>query len=138
MKGILLISHFDLASGTLNAAKLIFGDQLSQIEAIGLSMQDNAENFTNRLKVALARLDTGDGVIILADLLGGTPCNCAAPLIGGKIRMLTGLNLPLLLEVLCERQTSDFENIGNLLDRVRRSIQEYSTNEPDTEYNEII
>lgn len=58
MKGILLISHFDLASGTLNAAKLIFGDQLSQIEAIGLSMQDNAENFTNRLKVALARLDT--------------------------------------------------------------------------------
>ena len=75
MIGIVLISHGAFAQGLLNAASMLYGSE--QCSALGLEPADSPEEFQERLEKAVNEADMGDGVFILADLYGGTPCNRA-------------------------------------------------------------
>ncbi len=103
MIGVLLVSHGKMAEGVLDAAGMFVPD-MPQAEAVSLSPSDSPEEFAARLREALGRVDTGDGAVILADLKGGTPCNQAALLTGERVRLLAGMNLALVMEVLLGRE----------------------------------
>jgi mannose/fructose/sorbose-specific phosphotransferase system IIA component len=103
MIGIVLISHGDMAKGLISSAGMLAPDT-SQLSALGLWPEDNPDDFQKKLQDAVKEVDTGDGVFILADMLGGTPCNRAAYFIGEKVRLLTGLSLPMLYSLLTIRE----------------------------------
>ncbi|MCL1928612.1 MAG: PTS sugar transporter subunit IIA [Treponema sp.] len=107
MVGIILISHGDLAKGILSSASMLV-PQLENVTSLTLWPDDNPDEFQQKIEAAVKAADTGDGVFILADMLGGTPCNRAMYSIGDKVRMMTGLSLPMLYSLINIREeTSD-------------------------------
>jgi PTS system ascorbate-specific IIA component len=68
-----------------------------------------------RARAAAAKLDEGEGVLVLTDMFGATPCNVAARLLeDGRIEGVAGVSLPMLVRVLAGRR-------GSLGDAVRRA-----------------
>lgn len=70
MIGIVLISHDDFCVGMLHAAEMICGDLGGQIVTVGLAKDAPVETFDEALRRAVKTVDTGDGIVILADLAG--------------------------------------------------------------------
>lgn len=102
MIGKLILTHGGLARELLSAAQTISG-RLSAFEALSLDWNDGVDEARAQIAAALQRLDQGDGVLILTDMYGGTPCNVASlfhqP---GKVEILTGVNLPMVLRLACQ------------------------------------
>ncbi len=107
MKGILIVSHGKMAEGMVDSAKLFFGETVEQLDALCLKAEDSPEDFHTRVEEKIAQLDSGEGVIILADLLGGTPCNQSVALMSDKVDLIAGVNLSLLLELLGRRMSDE-------------------------------
>ncbi len=103
MIGIILASHGNFAEGLLQTSEWFFQDQ-KQLEALCLTPDTGPEVFTERLREAVARVDSGDGVLVLCDLLFGSPCNCSAAVVSDNVTVITGMNLGILLEVLGSRE----------------------------------
>lgn len=112
MKGILLISHGRMAEGMMDTISLFFGN-LEQTDYICLKKEDNPSDFKDAMEKKIQALDTGDGVLVLADMLGGTPCNQSAYFIQNSATVITGLNLPMLLTVMAARENIDFDQVMN-------------------------
>ena len=103
MIGVLAISHGKMAEGMLDAAHMFFGEDLPGVEALCFMSSDNPEDFDVKLKDAVARVNTGDGVIIFADLMGGTPANRSMYVLGDDVQVITGANMTMMLELLGTR-----------------------------------
>ena len=102
MIGKLILTHGGLARELLSAAQTISG-RLSNFEAVSLDWNDGLEEAKAQIAAALARLDEGQGVLILTDMYGGTPCNVATAFHQpGKVEILTGVNLPMVLRLACQ------------------------------------
>ncbi len=125
MIGVLLISHGNMASGIKNSLKLLFGSEIQQLNTLCLLESTNPDAFGEAIGNAIKDLDTGDGVVIFADLIGGTPCNQAFRYISSKTILIGGMNLPIIMEFLGDRlnnidiKTYDFES---LLDTGRSAL----------------
>jgi Phosphotransferase system, mannose/fructose-specific component IIA len=102
MKGVLLISHGEMAKGMYQTSQLFLQNE-PQYDYLALQAADSPDEFEEKLINKVYTLDTGDGVIIMADLLAGTPANRALKLAGEKITLIVGMNLPVLLSVLSNR-----------------------------------
>ena len=110
--GVVITGHGDFAVALLGAAELIVGPQVD-VEAVCLDPQDSPEIHAAALQAALARVESGAGVLVLTDLFGGTPANTAALALGrGAIAELCGVNLPMLLEVLTSRDESPLPTLA--------------------------
>ena len=107
MVSIVLASHGGCASGVLDAASMVFGD-LDGIEAVSLKPGESPEDFSARLRKAAAMADS-EQVLFLVDLWGGTPFNQACVLLEehSDWAIVTGLNLPMLIEASLARQASE-------------------------------
>ncbi|HZW13719.1 MAG TPA: PTS fructose transporter subunit IIA [Noviherbaspirillum sp.] len=104
MIGILLLTHEPLGSAFIEAATHVFRARPERMEAIDVRAdQDTAE--VNRLaQQAIARLDDGSGVLVITDVMGGTPSNCTLRLSNpGHIDVIAGISLPMLLRALTYR-----------------------------------
>jgi len=101
MIGRLILTHGGLARELLGAANVISG-HLSSFEALSLDWSDVFEEARAKVAAALERLDQGQGVLILTDMYGGTPCNIAMTFYQpGKVEVLTGVNLPMVVKLAC-------------------------------------
>ena len=125
MIGILLISHGNMASGISSSLKMFFGSEIPQLETLCLSEDTNLDTFGEEIGNKIKELDTGDGVVVFVDLIGGTPCNQAFRYISSKVVLIGGMNLPIIMEFLGHRldeidlNTFDF---NSLLDTGRSSL----------------
>ena len=86
----------------LDSSQLFFGEEIEQLKTLCLAKEETVEGFDLRIRQTLASLDEGQGVLVLCDLLGGTPANRCVILLseGQKIRVITGMNLGMLIEIL--------------------------------------
>lgn len=121
MIGIVLISHGNLAAGMLDSLHMFYGEELKQIDTLSLRLEDDPTKFGEKLDQKLNELDTGDGVFIVADMLGGTPCNQALMRLGDRVKVLAGMNLPLLMELLNERQFGSV-NLEHLVQTAKDAV----------------
>jgi len=102
MVGIVVISHGDMAKGAISSLDLIDPGQ-KQIAFLSVRPETNPDDFSKDLADVIHRVDMGDGVLILADLLGGTPCSSSIGMISSSTNVLTGFNLPMLLSAVTLR-----------------------------------
>lgn len=100
--GVLIISHDKIASALLNAVKQALGGDLPLPSAtVELEANADPELLVPKLKKVAKAMNQGDGVLVLTDLFGSTPSNIAHNIQDCQnIRIVTGLNLPMLLRVM--------------------------------------
>jgi PTS system mannose-specific IIA component len=99
MIGLVLVTHGRLAEEFLFALEHIVGPQTG-IETIAIGPEDRMENRRADIAAAVDRVNDGTGVIILTDMFGGTPSNLAISLLEiGRVEVLAGLNLPMLVKL---------------------------------------
>ena len=104
MVGILLLTHAPLGAAFITAAAHVFRAMPERLEAIDVRPDQDTAEIAGLAKAALARLDVGDGVLVITDITGGTPANCASPLSQpGLVKVIAGLSLPMLLRALTYR-----------------------------------
>lgn len=104
--GIVIVTHVDYGAALLRAAEQIVGPVLD-CATLQVDINNEVSDTVNRLKEAAKRLDSGLGVLVLTDMFGGTPTNLSLSLLGQgglNIEVLTGVNLPMLLKVLGNRE----------------------------------
>lgn len=102
MIGKLILTHGGLARELLAAAQVISG-RVPAFEALSLDWSEGFEEARGKVSAAIERLDEGQGVLILTDMYGGTPCNIAMTfLVPGKVEVITGVNLPMVLRLACQ------------------------------------
>lgn len=109
MVGIILVSHGDFAQGIMQSGAMIFGDQ-ENVTAITLTPSEGPEDVKAKIKDAAASFEDPDNVLILVDLWGGTPFNQANTLFEEHKEnwaIVTGLNLPMLIEAYGDRLSMD-------------------------------
>lgn len=122
MLGIVLISHGDMADGMLNSAGMFFGETgLQQVTTVSLYPENSPEEFDVKLADAIKAVNSGEGVVVLADMLGGTPGNRAAYVCSDDIQVITGMNLPIFMELLGLRMAGEVD-VNNLISTARDGI----------------
>lgn len=122
MIGIIVACHGELAKALIESSKMIMGEQ-ENVVALNLMPGDNPEELGDRMKEALGYCDQGEGAIILTDLFGATPCNQAAYLLSDKVKVVAGVSLAMLLEVLGARSALDLEALTtHAIEQGRKSI----------------
>jgi len=101
MIGLVLVTHGRLSEELIAAVKFVVGDRLPlKMEGISLSPAEGFENFTQRIRSAIEKIDEGDGVLLLTDMFGGTPSNVSLTFLEEKkVEVLSGVNLPMLLKL---------------------------------------
>ena len=107
MIGILLITHGALGEALIQCACHVMNRRPLQLMQLGMAGQDDPLDALPLARRLLEITDTGDGVLILTDILGATPANTAAKLLEpGRIEGVAGVNLPMLLRVITYRERS--------------------------------
>ncbi|MCX8649799.1 PTS sugar transporter subunit IIA [Gilliamella sp. B2776] len=111
MLGVILTGHGGFATGLYEAVVQIIGKQ-AQFTAINFPDGMSTKILEQQLTDALKKCDKGDGVIFFTDILGGTPFQLAARLNYqfNHVEIISGTNLPILLEMLLQRDELDAEN----------------------------
>src|SRR5699024_1177434 len=107
MKGILFISHGKMAEGIVDSLTMFFGEKPENIDHLGLSYDEGPENFKEQLEDKIVNLNKGDGVIIFADLFGGTPANTVSLFASNDCQIISGMNLAMVLECVGTRKASN-------------------------------
>ena len=109
MIGLILVTHGKLADEFVAAMAHVVGQQ-EAIAAISIGPEDNMEKRRSDIGTAVKQVDSGAGVIILTDLFGGTPSNLAISLLKkGKVEVIAGINLPMLIRLAKARSCMPLE-----------------------------
>ncbi|WP_108660889.1 PTS sugar transporter subunit IIA [Acuticoccus kandeliae] len=107
MIGLVLVTHGRLAQELRAALEHVVGPQ-EAVEPISIEPDDDIEQRRADIVDAVARVDKGQGVVILTDMFGGTPSNLAISVMPqGKVEVIAGVNLPMLVKLSSARATMD-------------------------------
>lgn len=115
MTGIIIITHGRLARELLGAAEFILG-KIEQVECISVGPELEPRRLRDNLAGAIGRMDQGQGVLILTDMFGGTPNNISLAFLSeGKVEVVTGVNLPMLIKAATSRQNQPLGELASLV-----------------------
>ena len=99
MIGLVLVTHGRLAVEFRAALEHVVGPQ-TQVETISIGPDDDVERRRQDILDAVAKVNTGAGVILLTDMFGGTPSNLAISVMeAGRVEVVAGVNLPMLIKL---------------------------------------
>ncbi len=97
MVGVVIATHGKLAEELIRTAEGVVG-ALPQVRAVGIDARD--PEVRDRIRAAIRELDAGEGVLLLTDLLGGSPTNlCLSFLAEQPVEVVTGVNLPMVIKL---------------------------------------
>ncbi|MBF0578842.1 PTS fructose transporter subunit IIA [Erysipelotrichaceae bacterium RD49] len=131
MKYVILVSHGKLASGLANALGMLAGNRKDLI-ACGLEDGKSADEFAVEFAKAIEGITTHDEVLMLGDLLGGSPLTTAANVINEKglaanTRVVGGMNLPLALTALLMKDSMDLDGLKEaIMQESKEAIKEFA------------
>ena len=122
MIGIIILTHGNLALELKSAMEHILGIQ-KNIEIISIKPDDDLEIKKSALEESIKKVDEENGVIILTDMFGGTPSNLAISLLKiGKVEIISGVNLPMLIKLIGLRDSNDLQKVAT---ESKESAQKY-------------
>jgi len=110
MFGIVIVTHGKLAEAFVAVTEHVVGKQ-EQLQSVGIEPEDDANQARERILQAIKAVNTGEGVIILTDMFGGTPSNLAISVMdSGKIEVIAGVNLPMMIKLASVRTKTTMED----------------------------
>ena len=120
MVGILIVSHGRLADALISSVQSLVGN-LEKIRGVPIWSKDREEEVKDRIQKEMAEVDDGDGVVILTDILGGTPTNLSLSFLEDeKVEVVTGVNIPMLVTLASYRKGRSLREIGSLVKKSGR------------------
>jgi len=121
--GVLIVAHYRLGQEMLQALRLIVPDS-PPFQAVGIEPKQSVDEMRSAIAKALAVADTGDGVLILTDMFGGTPSNISLSFLKEhRIEVVTGINLPMLIKLATLAEEKPVEELAVFVkDYGRRNI----------------
>ncbi|MEW6615450.1 MAG: PTS fructose transporter subunit IIA [Thermodesulfobacteriota bacterium] len=112
MVGILVITHYNLGAELVAAADMM-GGRIDGIHAISVDPKKDTDKLRKEISMAIKRLDNGEGVLIITDMFGGTPSNLSLSFLEeGKVEVLTGVNLPMLIKLSTYREDKTLNELA--------------------------
>ena len=104
MIGVVLVTHGRLATEFRAALEHVVGPQ-QQIETVTIGPDDDMDQRRREILAAVEAVNSGEGVVILTDMFGGTPCNLAlSTMASGSVEVVAGVNLPMLIKLASLRE----------------------------------
>jgi len=124
MTGILVVTHANLASTLIETLEFILGKKQENMLPISIDIKEDPDSLRKKIKQGISKLMSDSGVLIFTDMFGGTPSNLAYSFLEeGKIEVISGVNLPLLLKTVTAREKMDMETLTtSLVEHGKRSI----------------
>lgn len=99
MIGLVLVSHGQLATEFRLAMEHVVGRQ-KQLEVVCIGPEDDMDGRRGEIVAAIRAVDSGQGVVVLTDMFGGTPSNLAISAMNGtNVEVVAGINLPMLVKL---------------------------------------
>jgi len=110
--GVLIVSHYRLGEEMLQALRLIVPDS-PRFLAVGIEPKQTVDEMRSAIAEALDAADTGDGVLILTDMFGGTPSNISLSFLKEhRVEVVTGINLPMLIKLATLTEEKPIEELA--------------------------
>ncbi|CAM8283122.1 ManX Phosphotransferase system, mannose/fructose-specific component IIA [Candidatus Methylopumilus planktonicus] len=107
MISILLITHGELGKSLIECATHVLGDKPLFLESLSIENDCTHESMFKQISERINLLDQGNGVLILTDIFGATPCNIITKIIKpGKVSAIAGVNLSMLIRTISYRNES--------------------------------
>lgn len=107
MVGILIVAHGAFGEALLHGASHVLGKRPLHVQQLGVTIHDDPEAILPQAQELARQLDSGDGVLVLTDILGATPSNIATRLLRpGRVEGVSGASLPMLIRALTYRDES--------------------------------
>ena len=111
MIGMVLVTHGGLAAEFLATLEHIIDEPIEQAAIVSIGPDDDMEQRRNELLEKVAAVDDGSGVVVLTDMFGGTPSNLAISILAaGKVEVVAGVNLPMLIKLAGVRETMPIDD----------------------------
>ena len=113
MVGVVIVTHCHLAEELIAAAQLVVGEELKQFQSVSIDPKEGSEEISEKIIAAIRKVDSGQGVLILTDMYGGTPSNISLSFLEErKIEVITGVNLPMLLKLATYKNEMSLEELA--------------------------
>ncbi|HSR71023.1 MAG TPA: PTS sugar transporter subunit IIA [Kiloniellales bacterium] len=110
MIGVILVTHGQLAREFIEALEHVVGPQRN-MQAICIGAEDDMEKRRTEIIDSVAKAEEGNGVVLLTDMFGGTPSNLAISVLDqGRVEVVAGVNLPMLIKLAGLRETESLES----------------------------
>ncbi|MCP4723189.1 MAG: PTS sugar transporter subunit IIA [Desulfobacteraceae bacterium] len=124
MTGILVVTHANLGSALIETLEFILGKEQENLLPISIDIKEDPDNLRKKIKQAISKVNSDKGVLIFTDMFGGTPSNLAYSFLEeGKVEVISGVNLPILLKAVTSRKKMDIETLTiSLVEHGKRSI----------------
>ncbi|WP_230529873.1 PTS sugar transporter subunit IIA [Microvirga roseola] len=122
MIGMVLVTHGQLATEFKAALEHVVGPQ-EQLETITIGPDDDMETRRKDIMAAVSRVNSGQGVVVLTDMFGGTPSNLALSCMNGQsVEVVAGINLPMLIKLASVR---DEETLSDAVCHAQEAGRKY-------------
>lgn len=143
MKYLLLVSHGGFAQGLRTSLAMFVEDKLDQVIAVGLENGKTVDDFAESFKSALPALKEEDSVVVLADIVGGSPLTTACRILDelGKLDsaiVLGGMNLPMAINAAVMKDMLEGEDfVATVLGEAGAALQEFKVTADSDEDDDI-
>jgi PTS system mannose-specific IIA component len=118
MIGILIVTHNRLGDALIESAEFIIGGRSKALASVSIDLNQSAESLRKKIADGIKKVDKKDGVLILTDMFGGTPSNLSYSFLEeGHIEVLSGVNLPILIQAVNNREKMGLVDLGNNLEK---------------------
>ena len=123
MVGLLVVTHGRFSRELIKSIELIIGHQKT-VEALTLEEGDDVNKLREEVEKKTEELDQGEGVLVLVDLLGGSPWNVSSICTKKEaVECVAGLNMPMLLEAIESRETCALQELKQICSGRRSKCQ---------------
>jgi PTS system mannose-specific IIA component len=117
MIGIIVVTHCRLGEALIEAAEFILGERPEAVTSLSIDLKEHADKLRKKIADEIKALDQGEGVLLLTDMFGGTPSNLSYSFLEeGKVEVLSGVNLPILIKAINMRENSDLSKILQMIE----------------------
>ena len=113
MIGIVIVTHSQLGDALIEAAEFIIGNRPEALVSVSIDLNESAEVLRGKIAAGIKKVKSKDGVLILTDMFGGTPSNLSYSFLEeGQIEVISGVNLPILIQAANTRAKVDLTKLA--------------------------
>jgi PTS system mannose-specific IIA component len=117
MIGIVIVSHRQLGDALIDAAEFILGEKPTAVSAVSIDLNESVDKLRAKITDGMKAVDQKAGILILTDMFGGTPSNLSYSFLEeGRVEVISGVNLPILIKAINTRIETDLSELANSLE----------------------
>jgi PTS system mannose-specific IIA component len=124
MIGIVVVTHSQLGEALIEAAEFIVGSRPEGVVSVSIDLNQNVDKLREKVVAGIKKAGREEGILILTDMFGGTPSNISYSFLEeGRVEVLSGVNLPILVQALNSRAKMGLSELAASLETFgRKSI----------------